>query len=181
MAAMSRRSKLALLGLGVLTLVGALWLGVRERADPAVEALFATPMMRPEGGESHPGAWRGRLLLVNFWASWCAPCRAEMPALDTLARENAPNGVEVLGIAWDSADNVATYLRSAPVSYPVLVAGKNTGSLMGGLGNTAGGLPFSVLIDPSGRILARHSGAFSAAGLRAWLRDHSVTNGANMK
>lgn len=143
--------------------------------------MFREQMADLAGREFALEEWRGRFLLVNFWASWCAPCREEMPALDALARKNVPDGIVVLGVAWDSAENVRAYLAQAPVAYPVLLAGPKAADLMRTLGNSSQGMPFSVLISPSGEPLARHAGAFSSEALTAWVQKHSLPNGVNMK
>jgi len=91
----------------------------------------------------------GKPLLVNFWATWCAPCVKEMPALDALARRYP--GVQFLGIGIDTAANMRDFVAKVPVAYPLLVAGYEGVDLLRALGNSAGGLPFTVLFDASGQ------------------------------
>jgi thiol-disulfide isomerase/thioredoxin len=109
--------------------------------------------------------WRGHPLLCNFWASWCAPCREELPLLEIAQREHASIGLQVVGIAIDTAANVAEYLKSVKISYPVLVAEGSAIELMHRLGNRSGLLPFSVMMNKAGRLHQRKLGAYSAAEL----------------
>jgi thiol-disulfide isomerase/thioredoxin len=113
--------------------------------------------------------WQGRPLLCNFWATWCAPCREELPLLDAARKRHAAIGFEVVGIAVDNAPNVAEYLKTVPVSFPVLVAGAPAIDLMRRLGNAGGGLPFTVSVDAAGRVRSRKLGAYSAAQLETEL------------
>jgi thiol-disulfide isomerase/thioredoxin len=111
--------------------------------------------------------WQGRPLVCNFWATWCAPCREELPILDAAYREYASNGLQIAGIAVDNAANVHEFLKTVKVSFPVLVAGASAIDLMRSLGNGSGGLPFTVSLDAAGRLRNRHLGAYTAAQLKA--------------
>jgi thiol-disulfide isomerase/thioredoxin len=110
--------------------------------------------------------WQGRPLLCNFWASWCVPCREELPLLDAASRENAAIGLQIVGIAIDNAVNVTRYLKSVQIGYPILIAEGSAISLMQTLGNPNGVLPFSVTVDGAGRLRQRKLGAYSAQELR---------------
>jgi thiol-disulfide isomerase/thioredoxin len=114
--------------------------------------------------------WQGQYLLVNFWASWCAPCREEMPALDAARKQFAPLGVEVLGVALDDPDAVRAYLAAAPVSYPVVLAAPDLPNPALALGNTRQVLPYSVLIDRQGRLQKQYLGALSSDLIAQWLQ-----------
>ena len=111
--------------------------------------------------------WRGRPLLVNFWASWCLPCIEEMPLLDSFAQET-DNGVQVVGIALDEVAAVQRFLEATPVAYPILLdrVGPNDASVR--LGNARGLLPYSVLVDASGHVRAQKLGPFRGDELKAW-------------
>ena len=114
--------------------------------------------------------WRGKLVLVNFWASWCGPCREEMPLLDRTQQQLAAKGLQIVGIASDSAAATRDYLDAVPVHYPILIDDPAKGeALSGTFGNDHDVLPYSVLIGADGRLLARRAGNFTEAKLEAWL------------
>ena len=119
------------------------------------------------GRQRRLSEWAGRPLLCNFWASWCAPCREELPLLDAAARENASIGLQIVGIAVDNAANVTKYLKSVQIGYPVLIAEGSAIGLMRGLGNPNGLLPFSVAMDGTGRLRQRKLGAYSIQELHS--------------
>ena len=114
-------------------------------------------------------ATNGQRMLVNVWASWCAPCREEMPLLVAFARQQGAGGVVVLGIAQDDALAVRSYLRRTPVDYPILLD-DTQGRAGVRLGNRLGALPYSALIDSNGRLVRRKYGPFtSVQALAAWV------------
>jgi len=111
----------------------------------------------------------GRRVLVNVWATWCVPCRQEMPLLSDFARSQGPDGVAVVGVAEDDASAVREYLQRTPVGYPV---GIDDAQWRAGtrIGNRMGVLPFSALIDADGRLVRRQYGPFAdAKALREWV------------
>jgi thiol-disulfide isomerase/thioredoxin len=111
--------------------------------------------------------WRGKALLVNFWASWCAPCREEIPLLNAAQQQHASVGFQIVGIGIDNVANIVEFAKRVPISYPVLIADAAAISLMRELGNSAGGLPFTVLVDRQGRLAGRKLGAYSGAELQS--------------
>ena len=104
-------------------------------------------------------------MLCNFWATWCAPCREEVPILVAAKQQWASRGFEVVGIGIDSADKIREFSITYKVNYPVLVADGSALQLLRRLGNQAGGLPYSVVLDRTGSIAQRHLGALTAADL----------------
>ena len=141
--------------------------GGGERLD---ETFWSQRFERPDGGELAFDALRGKPLLVNFWATWCPPCVEEMPMIDAFFRENGANGWQVAGLAIDQPSAVRKFLQKTPVSYPIGLAGLNGTELVRTLGNTSGGLPFTLVVDGSGLVAARKMGKLEPGDLQAWRR-----------
>ena len=117
----------------------------------AARTLFASAWPDVQGRSVAMQSYSGKPLVVNFWATWCAPCVEEMPALDTMAK--AMPDAQFVGIGVDTNKNIVDFLAKIPVSYPLLVAGHSAISLVQQLGNPAGGLPFTVLVDAKGKVV----------------------------
>ncbi|MDQ0587604.1 TlpA family protein disulfide reductase [Variovorax paradoxus] len=152
---------------------GAWW---RERGSgPQGEVLEASfwsqRFERPEGGELLLSDLRGKPLLLNFWATWCPPCVEEMPMIDRFFREHGANGWQVVGLAIDQPSAVRKFLQKTPVSYPTGLAGLQGTELVKSLGNTGGGLPFTLVLNGAGAVAARKMGKLEAADLDAWRRE----------
>ena len=112
--------------------------------------------------------YRGRPLLINLWASWCAPCIREMPELQAFSRQQGDNGIQVVGIALDDPAAVRAFLGRVRVTYPVLIDTPGTSDAGVRLGNTAGVLPYSVLVAPDGVLLKQRIGPFAPGEIRHW-------------
>lgn len=109
--------------------------------------------------------WQGKVIVLNFWATWCPPCREEIPLLVDLQKKYGADGLQVIGVAIDNRTAVLLYRQSAGINYPILMGDDNTLQLVARYGNSSGSLPFSVLIDRSGSIALRKLGAFSGIEL----------------
>lgn len=115
--------------------------------------------------------WRGKLLVVNFWATWCPPCREEMPGFSRMQTKLATNGVQFVGIAIDNADKVQEYSLQTPTTYPLLVGSPALMPIMAELGNISGGLPFTVIIGRDGTVRQTRLGLWKESALEAILID----------
>ena len=107
--------------------------------------------------------WSGRSLIVNFWATWCAPCRREIPLLERLQSEHAPDGFQVIGVAVDYRDKVLPYADEMKISYPLLIGEQEALDAAEAFGIDMIGLPFTVFSDSQGRIIAAHVGELTAS------------------
>ncbi|RPJ46009.1 MAG: TlpA family protein disulfide reductase [Betaproteobacteria bacterium] len=110
--------------------------------------------------------FRGQVLIINYWATWCAPCREEIPVFVKLQREFAARGVQFVGIAVDQADKVRDFAKDFRINYPVLIAGMDAVELSRQAGNKAGVLPYTLVLNRSGQIAASLLGGISEAQLR---------------
>lgn len=110
--------------------------------------------------------WRGTVVFCNFWATWCAPCREEVPLLVAAKQQWREKGFEIVGIGIDSAEKIREFSTTYRVNYPVLIADGSALQLLRSLGNKTGGLPYSIILDRSGAVVQRHLGALSGPDLR---------------
>lgn len=136
-----------------------------EPAAPPQLKPAVIPEFRPDvtlaDREGQPRAlseWDGKPLVVNFWATWCAPCRREIPMLNALARDTAAEGIEVIGIAIDFREEVLEFLDATPIDYTVLIGEQDGMDAARAFGMESIGLPFTAFTDRQGRIATIHVG-----------------------
>lgn len=170
---MNRRQALLTAGVAVAAAgAGAGWAWWRHRETDAAAgadlAVWQERFDRPEGGELALSALRGQPVVLNFWATWCAPCVKEMPLLDAFYKEHQAKGWHVVGLAVDSPTPVREFLGKLPISFPIGLAGLNGVDLARSLGNPSGGLPFSVAFDRRGIAIFRKLGLLKPDDLAAW-------------
>ncbi len=131
--------------------------------------LHSIPLFDLSGQQTSIGDWKGDILIVNFWAPWCAPCRREVPSLIKIHQEYAQQGVRVLGIAFDSEPQVSRFAADYQINYPLFLGGNRTAMYNAAFGNPSGSLPFTALLDRNQRIAFQHNGELSSAQLREQL------------
>lgn len=136
-----------------------------NKPHTAVEQLLAATLNDPAGKPHALSQWKGQLLIVNFWATWCAPCVDEMPELSTLA--SGQDKFKVIGIGIDSPSNIAQFASKYKISYPLYTAGMNGTDMARELGNKAGGLPYTVIIGRDGQVKKTYLGKLKFPQLKA--------------
>jgi len=142
---------------------------IARRNDPLPALVLPDPAGR---STALAGLVHGRPAVVNLWATWCGPCRTEMPLLTAFSGDQGTNGVQVVGIAIDAKPTVQVYLQTTPLPYPTLIADPEVvPEATARLGNPAGVLPYTLLVGTDGRIAKQHLGAFtSSRQLSDWAR-----------
>ena len=135
-----------------------------------MQSFWNTSFDTPQGAPLAMNAFRGKPLLVNFWATWCPPCIEELPLLDSYYRKYVAKSWQVVGLAIDQPSAVRAFLARKPVSFPVGLAGLEGTELGKALGNVNGGLPFSVLVSGAGEVLHRKMGRLTDADLAGWVQ-----------
>jgi thiol-disulfide isomerase/thioredoxin len=133
----------------------------------AVENLYAQSLNDLQGTPQPLSQWRGKPLLVNFWATWCAPCVQEMPELSELADADGGKSFNVIGIGIDSPSNMKEFADKLKIAYPLYVGGMGGTELSREFGNQAGGLPYTVLIGADGQVRKTYLGKLKFDELRA--------------
>ena len=168
----SRRSMLA--GAGVIAAVagGGVALWQSHPSEPLVavpvEGFWAMQWETPQGPMVKLADFRGKPLLINFWATWCPPCIEELPLINDFYVKNKANGWQVLGLAVDKPSSVQSFLKRMPLDFPVGLAGLSGSALGKSLGNISESLPFSVAIGSAGGVLQRKLGRLSSEDLAQW-------------
>jgi thiol-disulfide isomerase/thioredoxin len=174
------------LAVAILLGLGALYMGWSWKSSPAATepraidkienptispgALYAASFPDLSGKQRAFGEWQGKVVVLNFWATWCSPCLEEIPLFVKLQSKYADQGLVFVGLAIDEGEKVAPYARKLGVNYPILL-GEADGSQFGHrLGNLSGSLPFSAIIDRSGKVVTTRLGIFKEDQLEKILR-----------
>ena len=144
--------------------------GVGMDAGEVVERVLAAPLADMKGGSQRIGQWRGRVLVINYWATWCAPCREEIPIFVRLQERYGDRGLQFVGIAIDQPGKVAEFAAEFRVNYPLLIAGVDSLELLRQAGNRAGVLPYTLVIDRKGNLVSREPGGLKESRLESLLQ-----------
>jgi thiol-disulfide isomerase/thioredoxin len=117
-----------------------------EQAQAQADAVMGLTLPDLDGRQQAMAQWRGKMLVVNFWASWCAPCVEEMPAFSRLQRQYAAQGVQFVGIGIDEVENMRSFVKTMPVAYPLLAPIRPPARC---LACSIKGLPYTLVIGPT--------------------------------
>ncbi|MFY9328739.1 MAG: TlpA disulfide reductase family protein [Georgfuchsia sp.] len=154
--------------------LAAAWAGIElnrstQMSDPESERvaaqLLAMSFTTPERQNKKLSDWQGKVLVVNFWATWCPPCLEEMPELSRAQDQYGPDGVQFVGIAIDETANVVEFSKNKPVIYPLLIAPPELPGLFAKLGNPQQGLPFTLIVGRDGKLRSSHLGRLTEEDL----------------
>jgi thiol-disulfide isomerase/thioredoxin len=133
----------------------------------AAQALMAVALPDARGEVQRIDQWRGRVLVVNFWATWCVPCREEMPEFVAAQAAEGARGLQFVGIAVDQADKVQRFSQEIGLNYPALIGGYGAMELSRQLANEIMALPFTIVLDRNGRIVHTQLGPLKPDRLQA--------------
>jgi thiol-disulfide isomerase/thioredoxin len=159
---------LAALALGV---VASRHLPAPDPSARDASALLAVSLPDVDGREQVLSQWRGKLLVVNFWATWCAPCREEMPMFVQAQVAHGTKGLQFVGIAVDDAVKVRQFAREIGLNYPALVGGYGAMELSKSLGNSVMALPFTIVVDRDGNVVLTQLGPVRQAQIEKLVAD----------
>ena len=179
MTSSQRRFWLATAAVGTGGCGGRLWFspvarrGNRPRRPPIpppLQALLAAPLPDVKGEPQALERWRGRVLIINFWATWCAPCRKEIPEFVRMQERYGARGLQFVGIAFDQPEKVREFAREFGINYPLLMGGLDTMALMRETGNRVGRSALHLVLDRQGNVVSRLPGGLTEEKLEAIVR-----------
>jgi thiol-disulfide isomerase/thioredoxin len=170
---MSRREWLVVIGVAVLATAGGVgfqhWRLTAAPDAAASEALRIARFTDLEGEMQSVERWHGKVIVVNFWATWCAPCREEIPMFVKLQEKYGARGLQFVGVAIDQPGKVRPFASEFGMNFPVLIGAADAIELTRSLGNRAAVLPFTVVLTRDGRIAATETGAVKEAPFESFL------------
>ncbi|MEE9448346.1 MAG: TlpA disulfide reductase family protein [Arenicellales bacterium] len=148
-------------------------LGTNKALDPNKPGMSEAALSLPDyhwdnlnGGQSQLTDWKDKILVINHWATWCEPCRKEIPMFMAFRQQYAEQGVELIGIAHDDEDDVRRYVDSMGMDYPQLLAGLKQGRKWLAMLGSNGSLPFTLIFDRDGQLLASKLGLMHESELK---------------
>lgn len=137
----------------------------------SVAALSELALTNTNGQAQNIRQWQGKILVINYWATWCQPCREEMPGFSRLQESYRNNGVQFIGISTDEADKIIDFQKLTPVNYPLLIGNMAVMASSAELGNIRQGLPFTAVFDRQGALAMTKLGRWSEADLEPKLAE----------
>ncbi len=162
--------------LALLAIPAGLWVAQTVFApEPAQAKVLDFSLPDLDGKMQSLSGWRGKLVVLNFWATWCPPCREEIPDFIKLQNTYGKAGVQVIGLAVDNLDEVKAFHRAEGMNYPVLVGEQDAFNILAEFGETTGSLPYTVVLNAEGKIVARKLGALDLARMEALIHPHLIT------
>lgn len=170
---MSRQNQIVAIAAVLALAVGfglASWLRQPAPAKPsAVELLLVSPLKDLQNRTQNLAQYQGKVLVVNFWATWCPPCREEIPLFIQTQSKFEANGLQFVGIALDNSQKVADFVQDFGVNYPILIGGINESEALRNLGNPGGGLPYTLIYDRNGNLREKILGGLDKSRLEQLL------------
>jgi thiol-disulfide isomerase/thioredoxin len=136
----------------------------------AAEAIMAIQLADLKGELQPLSQWRGKVLVVNFWATWCTPCREEIPMFVRMQKKYRAQGLQFIGIAIDQPAQVRAFSHEFSINYPLLIGGMEAVALSRQAGNRIGALPFTLVMDRRGKLAATQLGELTEAKLDSMIR-----------
>lgn len=152
------------LGFGLMGVLASRFVGEHQsRSVEGVHAdrLWAAELPDLEGRRQTLAQWRGQVVVLNFWAPWCPPCRKEIPGFIRLQQRYGAQGLQFLGVALDRPEPVREYVQAEGINYPILLGGMAAAMLGQAAGNPQGGLPYTLILDRQGQPVISLLGAVS--------------------
>ncbi len=166
---MSNQNKILLAAVALAAfLIGAAINSARVTEISNASELLSAELLTGTGEEQTTRQNLGKFTLINFWASWCSPCRREMPLFQAVYEREKSNGFQIIGIAIDDVEKTQPLLDSMAISYPILYAEQTGMTLMELSGNELGAMPYSLLLDEKGNVIDQKLGEIHEAQLTAW-------------
>ncbi|MCF8177147.1 MAG: TlpA family protein disulfide reductase [Sulfuritalea sp.] len=169
---------LTLAGMASLVAIAVYLSGVLDGASntrPVVTnpgiSIFDLELNNLQGQRQSLGQWRGKVLVVNYWATWCHPCREEMPGFSRLQEKYQDKGVQFVGISIDSAAKIIEFKKTTPVVYPLLIGDMDAMESSAKFGNTRLALPFTAVFDQHGKLFSTKLGRLSEPQLEKQLKE----------
>ena len=175
--ATSAKIVVAVIAAGLLSLAGlAMWIGQSgappaklSELDVSAGTIYTSSFADTGGKQQSLGQWQHKLLIINFWATWCGPCKEEMPIFAKLQKKYGANGLQIIGIAADLPSNVVNFDKKLNVGYPLLPDEARAIEFSKRLGNRLGLLPHTVIVQPGGEVLKSQLGVINEVEFEAFI------------